>query len=129
LYFREETKVLHIIVFDVGVPLICRNQNILTFVDLYNSEYRKGVSHCAQHLLSRIMDQKLSVPEDTEVVIMLEDFDFCDGFVYAYYLASWKNKCIFWLDEVGYDYVTRYTRICTTESHIGMLHLPCTMLS
>jgi hypothetical protein len=121
--------VLHIIVFDVGLPLTCQNQNILTFVDLYNSEYRDGVSHCAQHLLSRIMDQKPSAPKNTEVVIMLEDFDGHDDFVYAYYLASWENRCIFWLEEVGYDYVTQYSRICTTESHIGMLHLPYTVLS
>ncbi|KAI0093584.1 hypothetical protein BDY19DRAFT_989148 [Irpex rosettiformis] len=94
--------------------------NIVTLVDLYNDDYRDGVSKCVLHLLHKIRSQppEEPMPKDTEIVIMLEDYD-GDGYVYGYYLASWEKRCVFWLDDVDCEFVTRDARVCVTESHIG----------
>ncbi|KAI0090331.1 hypothetical protein BDY19DRAFT_992535 [Irpex rosettiformis] len=94
------------------------SHNIVTFVDLYNDNYRDGVSECALHLLHKIRNQQEPMPEDTEIAIMLEDYDE-DGYGYGYYLTSWEKRCVFWLDDVDYEFVTRDARVCITESHIG----------
>ncbi|KAI0703727.1 hypothetical protein BC835DRAFT_1410463 [Cytidiella melzeri] len=101
LYFREETR------------------NLLTFVDLHKQEYVDGVSHFAQYLLSLKTSQKVPVLDDAEIVIMLQDYGGSEDFSYGYYLASWQKRCVFWLEDVEYDLVTREARVCTTESHIG----------
>ena len=97
----------------------------MTFVDLYNEDYRNGVSACALHLLHRIKGQQKAMPEDTEMVIMLEDYDDDgDGYGYGYYFASWEKRCVFWLEDIDYEFVTMDARVCVTESHIGTLLLP-----
>jgi hypothetical protein len=89
----------------------------MTFVDLYNEEYRNGISYCAQQLISRLMNQRPSDTDDTELVVVLNNPD--RHFEYGYYLASWTKRCIFWMEELEYDFVTRSTRVCTTDSHIS----------
>ncbi|KAI0346504.1 hypothetical protein BDW22DRAFT_765369 [Trametopsis cervina] len=100
LYFRDEKN------------------NVMTFVDLYDPSYREGVSGFAQFLLAK-MEQEKAMPDDTELAIVLEDYGADCDYGYGYYLASWKGKCVFWLEEVDYDFVTDGARICITESHIG----------
>ena len=97
----------------------------MTFVDLYNEDYRNGVSACALHLLHRMKGQQKAMPEDTEMVIMLEDYDDDgDGYGYGYYFASWEKRCVFWLEDIDYEFVTMDARVCVTESHIGALLSP-----
>ena len=55
----------------------------------------------------------LAMPEDYEIVIILEDYSF------GYYLVSWKKRCLFWLEDVDYERITWGSRTCITESHIG----------
>lgn len=97
----------------------------MTFVDLYDDGNLTALSHCALHLLTMKEAQGDSVPNDTEMVITLERPDSDSGnasnlkYIYGYYLATWERKRIFWLEDVEYEYVTDYTRVSLTESHIG----------
>lgn len=100
LYFREE------------------NKNVLTLSDLYDQTYLDGVSELAELLLTKLVSQKVEPPEDAELVITFKDFGNYD-MMYGYYLASWENRCVFWLDDTEYDFITDYARVCTTESHIA----------
>lgn len=93
-------------------------------MDLYNDDYREAVAKCALYLLRRLEEesneaQKGPVPEDTEVVILLEEYDDGGGYGFGYYMASWARRCVFWLEEMEYDLVTEGTRVCMTESHVG----------
>lgn len=69
------------------------------------------------HMLKKLEDQKEDVPHDTELVVHMHDNG--ESLSYGYYMASWENRCIFWLEEVEYDLVTQEVRVCTSESHIG----------
>ena len=91
----------------------------MTFVDLYNQSYNDAVSKCARILLRKISRIGRSIPGDYEIVIMMEDYEDGGGYGYGYYLVSWKKRCLFWLEDVDYGFLTQESRICITESHIG----------
>ncbi|KAI0806194.1 hypothetical protein BC629DRAFT_1437671 [Irpex lacteus] len=110
LYFREASK------------------RVLTCVDMYDEILREAVAKCALYILQRLEEESQeehtkrgenSVPPDTEVIVMLEDFGDGGDYGYGYYLASWTKRCVFWLEDMEYDIVTTGTRVCVTESHIG----------
>ena len=88
---------------------------------MFNENYRDGVCACASILLNRIAEGNLDLkmPNDSEIVIMLEDYQDGGGYGYGYYLASWEDRRLFWLEDVDYEFITQETRICLTESHIG----------
>lgn len=92
----------------------------MTFVDLYNDNHREQFTTCALSLLHKIEKQKDKLPKDAEIVIMVEDYGAGVGYGYGYYLATWEDRCVFWLEDVDCDYITMQGgRVCTTETHIG----------
>ncbi|KAI0806190.1 hypothetical protein BC629DRAFT_1590599 [Irpex lacteus] len=94
--------------------------NIMTFVDLYNDNHREQFTTCALSLLHKIEKQKDKLPKDAEIVIMVEDYGAGVGYGYGYYLATWEDRCVFWLEDVDCDYITMQGgRVCTTETHIA----------
>ena len=96
---------------------------------MLNKNYRDGVCACALKLLGQISEEnlrtELKLPLDSEIVIMLEDYDDGGGYGCGYYLASWKERHLFWLEDVEYEFITQDARICDTESHIGRRLNPC----
>lgn len=95
---------------------------------MYDEILREAVAKCALYILQRLEEESQeehtkrgenSVPPDTEVIVMLEDFGDGGDYGYGYYLASWTKRCVFWLEDMEYDIVTTGTRVCVTESHIG----------
>lgn len=117
IYFREDTKVF-IYYHHPHRELTPFEQSILTFVDLYEPNNMEGMLQAAGELHEKAEAQAALIPEDTELVIWLRDANGC--FQYGYYLASWSKRCVFWFDEVKYDVITEGSRVCTTETHIGM---------
>ena len=102
-------------------PIDSCPQNIVTFVDMFNEKYCDGVCACASKLLGQISAENLrsKLPFDIEIVIMLEDYNDGGDYGCGYYLASWEEKRLFWLEDVDYEFITLEARICLTESHIG----------
>ncbi len=92
---------------------------------MFDNKLREAVSKCALYLRQRLEEEsdegraKQRVPLDTEVVVLIEDFDDGGGYGYGYYLASWTRRCVFWLEDMEYDLVSEGTRVCVTETHIG----------
>lgn len=58
-----------------------------------------------------------SAPEDREIVVHRRKEK--DLILYDYYLASWKCRCVFWLEGIDYDLTIGKDRVYSTETHIG----------
>ena len=96
---------------------------------MFNEKYRSGVCACASIVLNQISlaERNLGskMPADSEIVIMLEDYNDGGGYGYGYYLANWEKRRLFWSEDVDYEFITQDARICLTESHISRSSNSC----
>lgn len=92
----------------------------MTYADLHYDKLLEGVSEIAEQIFNRLESGR-SKEDDTEIVIAAREDVGSGIIVYGYYLASWEEKCIFWLDEMEFDEVTGGSRICVSDAHLGIL--------
>ena len=61
----------------------------------------------------------MDASDDAEIVVMKTWSG--EEEVIAYYVASMRDQCVFWLDQVDVSYVTNSDRAVVSEMHLGTL--------
>ena len=84
-------------------------KRVYTLSDITDEDVYLWINKWSRVLIGEKVNHKL--PEDTDIALSWEDK--------GYYLVSWKQKVVFWLERVDVGIITDHIRYVLSYVHLG----------